>query len=70
MAKKKLDKLSLDIIECQKAGFGVHYGAWKATQTKPAEIKKEIPDGWLVCQYCGKPFKPKTKRPQRYCEVY
>ena len=70
MAKKKeLDKLSLDMIECEKAGFGCHYGAWKATQTKPVVIEKKIPDGWLICEYCGKPYKPKTKRPQKYCEA-
>ena len=49
MARKKiLDKLSLDMIECEKAGYGVHYGAWKATQTKPVIIEKKIPEGWLV----------------------
>ena len=71
MAKKKqLDKLSLDMIQCKKDGFGVHYGAWKATQ-KPVEIEKPaLPEGWRVCEWCGKPFKPKTKRPTKYCEVY
>ena len=67
--KKKLDKLSLDMIECEKAGYGCHYGAWKAAQGyKPIEKKTGVPDGWLVCQYCGKPFKPKTRRPQKFCE--
>lgn len=39
MAKKrKLDKLDLEMIECEKAGFGCHYGRWKATQPiSPAE---------------------------------
>lgn len=68
--KKQLDKLSLDMIECEKAGYGVHYGAWKATQ-KPVKIEpKGIPEGWLVCEYCGTPFKPKTKRKQFYCGAY
>ncbi len=70
MAKKKqLDKLSLDMIECQKAGFGVHYGAWKATQIPKKIEPKGLPDGWKKCAYCGKPFKPKTKRIQYYCEA-
>lgn len=30
--KKKLDKLSLDMIQCAKDGFGCKYGRWKATQ--------------------------------------
>ena len=73
MAKKKeLDKLSLDMIECEKAGYGCHYGAWKAAQENLAKEEKkesEIPEGWLICQCCGKPFKPKTKRAQKYCEA-
>lgn len=68
--KKQLDKLSLDMIQCEKDGYGVHYGAWKAAQT-PVQIgPKGTPEGWLVCAWCGKPFKPKTKRLQKYCEAY
>lgn len=66
--KRELDKLSLDMIECEKAGYGCHYGAWKATQS-PVKIEKKIPEGWLVCKNCGKAFKPKTKRKQLFCEV-
>ena len=73
MAKKKkdLDKLSLDMIQCEKDGYGCHYGAWKAAQERPVVVKKkdEIPEGWLVCKQCGKLFKPKTKRKQFYCEI-
>ena len=71
MAKKKEPtKLELDMIQCEKAGYGCHYGAWKATQ-KPTPIKKDvIPEGWRACIGCGKPFKPKTpKSRQEYCEV-
>lgn len=69
MSKRELDKLSLDMIECKKAGFGCHYGAWKATQ-KPVAIKEHgIPEGWRVCAYCGIPFKPTTKRKQTYCDA-
>ena len=64
--KKQLDKLSLDMIECEKAGFGVHYGRWKATQ-KPVKIEpKSSPDNWKVCPYCGQRFKPRYN--QVYCE--
>lgn len=72
MAKKELDKLSLDMLECEKAGYGVRYGAWKAAQTNPVVpvvVEQKIPEGWLVCEYCGKAFKPKTKKKQRFCEV-
>ena len=68
--KKELDKLSLDMIQCEKDGFGVHYGRWKAMQ-KPVKIEPQgIPEGWLVCAQCGTPFKPKTKRKQYYCGAF
>ena len=66
---KEPDKLAKDMIQCKKDGFGVHYGRWKALQ-KPVEIKEPpLPDGWLICAYCGKPFKPSSKRLQKYCEA-
>ena len=70
--KKKLDKLSLDMIECKKAGYGCHYGAWKATQDRPVAIqKKKIPENWKVCPYCGNSFKPSKYGGDRqvYCCV-
>ena len=65
--KKELDKLSLDMIECEKAGFGVHYGRWKATQEPVKIVPVVIPEGWKPCEYCGKPFK--SKQGQRFCEI-
>lgn len=68
MARKKLDKLSKDMIQCAKDGFGVHYGRWKATQEVVVPVKvDEIPKGWKICEYklCGKPFKPKQGK--RFC---
>lgn len=68
MARKKvMDKLAQDAAAALAAGMS--YGQWKAMQTnRVCENQKEIPEGWLVCKCCGKPFKPKTKRPQLYCE--
>lgn len=69
--KKQLDKLSLDMIQCAKDGYGVHYGRWKAAQ-EPVKIipRTDIPAGWRKCEWCGTPFKPSTKRPQKFCEAY
>ena len=72
MAKKKeLDNLSKDMIRCKADGFGCDYGRWKAahddTKEEP-EVVEAAPQGWLICQHCGKPFKPKTNRKQKYCE--
>lgn len=65
--KKQLDKLSLEMIQCEKDGFGVHYGRWKALQN-PVKIEPPgLPEGWLICKQCGKPFKPTTRRKQFYC---
>jgi hypothetical protein len=64
--QKEPDKLSLDAMEARKAGMS--YGMWKGLQ-KPKPIEKKIPEGWKICEYCGKPFKPTTGRPQKYCEA-
>ena len=65
---KQMDKLSLEMIECEKAGFGCHYGAWKATQPIAKPKPKEIPEGWHICAWCGKAYKPNKIRSQKYCE--
>lgn len=69
--KKKLDKLSLDMIQCEKDGFGVHYGRWKALQ-EPVKIvpRTETPDGWRKCEWCGTPYKPSNKGVQKFCQAY
>ena len=71
MAKKKeLDNLSKDMIRCRAEGFGCHYGDWKIGNWNTKEKVEEVaPQGWLICQRCGKSFKPKTKRPQKYCDA-
>lgn len=68
--KKELDKLSLDMIQCEKDGFGVHYGAWKATQERQTEFKRKEYEprfGWGICGYCGNRF-PKEHGKQLYCD--
>jgi hypothetical protein len=66
--KKELDNLSKDMIQCAKDGFGCHYGRWKATQPIVAVVKDDtLPDGWKLCEYCGKPFKGIS--PKRFCDV-
>lgn len=58
-----MDNLAKEAKLARQAGMS--YGKWKAMQN-PVKINKEIPEGWSVCQWCGQPFKPKTKRPQKY----
>lgn len=65
--KKEPDKLAQDAAAALAAGMS--YGKWKALHSSPVKIEKKIPEGWLVCQYCGKAFKPTTRRPQKYCEL-
>lgn len=67
MAKKrKLDKLDLEMIECEKDGFGVHYGRWKATQPIVKPVPVGTPDGLKECACCGMAFKPVSKN-NKYC---
>ena len=70
--KKKLDKLSLDMIQCEKDGYGVSYGRWKATQ-EPVKIEKiEIPvvsnmrSFSRICPYCGTEFETFNSR-KKHC---
>jgi hypothetical protein len=70
MAKKKeMDKLSREVA--QALACGMSYGKWKAMQD-PVKIvpKTDMPEGWKKCEWCGTWYKPKSKRPQKYCEPY
>lgn len=71
MAKKKeLDNLSLDMIRCKADGFGCHYGDWKANHASTKANKDDsLSARWLICQRCGRQFKPKTRRDQKYCDM-
>lgn len=67
--KKEMDNLAKDAAAALAAGMS--YGRWKAihgdTKDAPEEVET-VPEGWLICQHCGKPFKPQTYRRQKYCE--
>ena len=70
MAKKKLDKLALDMIQCKKDGFGVHYGAWRAAQYEKNPYKPipEKPKGYEhTCLNCGKEFYSDRNNNRKYC---
>jgi hypothetical protein len=66
--KKEMDKLSWE--NAQALACGMSYGKWKAMQ-EPVKIvpKTDWPEGWRRCEWCGQMYKPKTKRPQKFCEV-
>lgn len=68
--KKKLDNLSMDMIRCKAEGFSCHYGDWKINNWNTREkLEETLPQGWLTCQRCGKKFKPRTNRAQKYCDA-
>lgn len=62
-----MDNLAKDAKAAMKAGMS--YGRWKAMQ-EPVKVKKGIPEGWLVCQWCGEPFKPKPKCKMKFCDYF
>ena len=70
MAKKKeMDKLAQDAAAALAAGMS--YGKWKALHPQTVAEKPEadeVPDGWKMCKYCGKHFKPSNSG-QRYCDI-
>ncbi len=63
---KDKSQLGQDMAECEKAGCGVRYGAWKATQPV-REIVKPEEEGLKECPFCGEKFKPKTKNAKFCC---
>lgn len=70
MAKEKeMDKLSLDMIQCKKDGYGCHYGKWKAMQ-EPVVIEPKPELGVVrygVCRHCGNTFAMYDQRVRVYC---
>lgn len=68
---KEMDNISKQMIQCKKDGFGCHYGAWKAVQDPvPIDKPQDLPEGWRICAWCGKPFKIRSSKKQIYCEIY
>lgn len=65
-----MDNLSRDMKACKEAGFGVHYGKWKATQPVRV-IPKDEPkcEYEKTCEHCGKRFEVFTKRERKYCSL-
>lgn len=59
-----MDKLAINAMLAKQAGMS--YGKWKAMQ--PIIEKPEVPDGWKRCEYCGKGFKPVSRK--RFCDVH
>ena len=52
-----MDNLARDMMLCEKAGFGVHYGRWKATQPNRVKPKEAEADLYTrKCAYCGHDF--------------
>lgn len=62
-----MDNLAREAKLARKAGMT--YGKWKAMQKPAKPKKKQIPEGWRECIYCGKPFKP-SHPSQKYCDIY
>lgn len=60
-----MDNLIREMRLCEKAGFGVSYGKWKATQPIKEAPKEE---DTRTCLYCGKPIiSSKYGRGGKYC---
>lgn len=60
----KMDRLSKKAMLAMLENTS--YGKWQAKQPFVKIEKKEVPDGWKRCEWCGKPFKPYQGR--RFCE--
>lgn len=63
---KPTDSLARDVMLAKQAGMS--YGQRKARQPIVPIAKREIPDGWRACEFCGKPFKPTQGK--RFCDIW
>lgn len=63
-----MDNLTLEMRACEKAGFGVSYGKWKATQPVVDVPKPQVSGKVRTCQYCGKQIVDKYNRNRRFCD--
>ena len=77
MAERRLDKLDLEMIQCEKDGYGVHYGRWKAAKDagllrRPVAKKPVNPPEITgqqkrhFCVRCGE-MVPDNTRQRLYC---
>ena len=61
------DNLVLEMRRCERDGYGVHYGRWKATQPFRVKPKEVVEDEWTrICPYCKDEFYP-SRANQVYC---
>lgn len=60
-----MDNIARDAMLARQAGLS--YGKLKAMQPVVEVEKNKIPDGWIPCEWCGKPFAPKSRK--RFCEI-
>lgn len=67
--KVELDKLSQDMIQCKKDGFGANYGAWRAAQYEKNKGQiPEKPKGHKhICVHCETEFYTRVNRKQKFC---
>jgi hypothetical protein len=63
-----MDNLIRDMRLCEKAGFGVSYGKWKATQPVVDAPKRKTSGKVRTCEYCGKEIFDKYNRNRKYCD--
>ena len=63
-----MDNLARNAMLARQANMS--YGKWKAMQ-EPVKIapKSKLPEGWIRCEWCRTPFKLKTKRLRKYCDI-
>lgn len=60
-----MDNLAKEVLLAKRARLS--YGKWKALQpTAPVAKTETIPEGWLRCLYCGRPFKRRSPS-HKYC---
>lgn len=77
--KKKMDRLTRDVIAAQRAG--VSYGQYKVMHPYTGDAELELPEPepeieepetiapYRICQHCGGQFSRDNKRGKKFCSI-
>lgn len=73
--RKPMDRLSYDVQEAERLGYGCHYGRYKADHPHTSYEPQKTPAAAApakyeyTCQWCGGKFYKSRKSTQRYCSA-
>ena len=69
-ANKEMDRLTRDVLEAERLGYGVHYGHYKADHPHTGDPgPRKIDPGSVecICTQCGKKYTKPRNSARHFC---